>query len=684
MGWEPYNDHMDTPRLIHVVFKTHLDIGYTGQAADVISQYMTSFIPAALERAEQMRKLGDDRFIWTTGSYLIDEYLATASPGQHLMMDKAIRRGDIAWHALPFTTATEMCDGELFRSALQIAADLDQKYGRKTVAAKMTDVPGHTRSIIPFMAEAGVMFLHIGVNGASSVPKVPPVFRWKHPEGAELLVMYHHGYGDLMLVPGLDEGLYIAHTNDNLGPQSVESIQEIFANLRRRFPLAEVRASTLDAFALALDTVRDSLPVVTEEIGDTWIHGQATDPLKTAWLRELMRLRSEWLAGGAVRRESATYKRFSRQLLLTCEHTCGLDVKTFFGYNDAFTREKFQQLRSKGLAKDIEASWAEQRGYLQTAWLDLEDEALSGQVRERMALLRPVRPNPGDPAEGWTRTDPYLPFGEGDFLFGFNGEGGLGWLEDRESGKMWASPYRTIGALVYQTFNAADYERFYRQYIIDKKHTEGWARPDFTMPGLENTPAISRIWVPKLERLYQRMDGDAQQFLLYLLFPSQAVDEYGAPAVAWLEWNIPLRGRQLDLTVSWFDKAANRMPEAAWLRVNPALRGGRWEMDKMGSWVDPLDVVANGSRHLHAVGEGIRWTGNKGRFVAQSLDAALVAPGKESLLNFTNRQPQMGKGMQFLLHDNLWGTNFPLWFEDDMQFRFRFEFLDPEQEGGER
>ncbi len=38
----------------------------------------------------------------------------------------------------------------------------------------MTDVPGHTRSIIAPLARAGIRFLHVGVNPACTVPGVPP------------------------------------------------------------------------------------------------------------------------------------------------------------------------------------------------------------------------------------------------------------------------------------------------------------------------------------------------------------------------------------------------------------------------------------------------------------------------------------------------------------------------------
>ena len=38
---------------------------------------------------------------------------------------------------------------------------------------------------------------------------------------------------------------------------------------------------------------------MTEEIGDTWIYGCASDPLKVARYREISRLREEWLTRGA-------------------------------------------------------------------------------------------------------------------------------------------------------------------------------------------------------------------------------------------------------------------------------------------------------------------------------------------------------------------------------------------------
>ncbi|HTL51686.1 MAG TPA: glycoside hydrolase, partial [Planctomycetota bacterium] len=180
---------------VHVIFKTHLDIGFTDFSAKVVKTYFESFIPKALETAEQLaREGGDARFVWTVGSWLVYEYLEQASPTERRRMERAIRAGQICWLGLPFTTHTELMDRSLFEFALSLAQDLDKRYGKKTIAAKMTDVTGHTIGMVPPMAAAGIEFLHIGINAASAVPKTPPLFDWTLGKDS-VRVMVHSTYG---------------------------------------------------------------------------------------------------------------------------------------------------------------------------------------------------------------------------------------------------------------------------------------------------------------------------------------------------------------------------------------------------------------------------------------------------------------------------------------------------------
>ena len=109
-------------------------------------------------------------------SWLLFEYLEQASAEDRKTMEEAIARGDIAWHALPFTWQTEMLDPSMIEGSLALSKTLDRRFGKVTTGAKMTDVPGHTRGMIPPLAKHGVTFLEIGVNGGSTVAQLPPIF----------------------------------------------------------------------------------------------------------------------------------------------------------------------------------------------------------------------------------------------------------------------------------------------------------------------------------------------------------------------------------------------------------------------------------------------------------------------------------------------------------------------------
>lgn len=55
---------------VHVVFKTHLDLGFTDLASNVLDNYNSSYIPRAMDLAFELNE-GQEKpnFIWTTGSY---------------------------------------------------------------------------------------------------------------------------------------------------------------------------------------------------------------------------------------------------------------------------------------------------------------------------------------------------------------------------------------------------------------------------------------------------------------------------------------------------------------------------------------------------------------------------------------------------------------------------------------
>lgn len=659
---------------IHLIFKTHLDVGFTDYASVVVANYFSKYIPASLRVAREMREAGKpERFIWTTGSWLIYEYLEQAAPAARSEMEDAILRGEIAWHALPFTTHTELEDVELFRFGLSLAKRLDERFGRKTIAAKLTDVPGHTRGIVPLMAEAGIKFLHIGVNPGSTVPKVPPLFRWQDESSAELMVMYESGYGSAFEIQGMEDALAFGHTSDNMGPQSPEEVLEVYRDKRSLFPGANVFASTLDKFAEKLEVVRSTLPVLDAEIGDTWIHGVGSDPIKVSRYRELLRLRLQWLKEKKADYMDARFFNFNRKLMLVPEHTWGMDEKTHLDDHDAYSADSFRKARSKPSFKKFESSWVEKRAYIHNAVNALEDSPLAAEARQRLEEIRPRLPDLSQ-WQAVADTDVRLvnPLVELHFD---KGTAEITSFHDLKNDQDWCSSTKRLGSYSYQTFSSGDYERFIKQYILPSMQTSGWAIEDFGKPGLEKANPAGRLWKTEVTGVYRRDDGESSNLLFRMNFEEEAVEEYGAPAKTYIKYSLRKNDKRVSIELQWFKKAPCRMPEALWFSFVPEPKAGmEWEMEKLGKWISPLSVVENGNRHLHAVGRGVRLGTKQHALLISPLDSALVAPGKRSLLDFNNDQPDLSQGMHFCLLNNLWGTNFPMWFEEDCRFRFEIEF----------
>ena len=245
---------------VFVVSKTHLDLGFTDYAEVIRKKYIDTFIPSAVDLAERVNKPNKKSFVWTTGSWILKEALKNGTDEQRQRLVNAIKKGDIVAHAYPFTTHTELLDRDTLDYGLSIVDMIDEIRGRKTVAAKMTDVPGHTRGIVKLLAQHGIKLLHIGVNGASALPEVPDCFLWKSGEH-EVVVIYSGDYGGAFKSEFVDEVLYFDHTLDNHGAPSPEKVLAKLDKIQNEFPDYEVEAGSLDDYAEIIWEVRDRLPV---------------------------------------------------------------------------------------------------------------------------------------------------------------------------------------------------------------------------------------------------------------------------------------------------------------------------------------------------------------------------------------------------------------------------------------
>ena len=76
-----------------VMFKCHLDVGFVDTQQAIIKKYFEEYFPKAIQIANTLRQAGVERYVWTTGSWLLYEYLEQAGTEQRQRMEQAIARG---------------------------------------------------------------------------------------------------------------------------------------------------------------------------------------------------------------------------------------------------------------------------------------------------------------------------------------------------------------------------------------------------------------------------------------------------------------------------------------------------------------------------------------------------------------------------------------------------------------
>jgi len=199
---------------------------------------------------------------------------------------------------------------------------------------------------------------------------------------------------------------------------------------------------------------------------------------------------------------------------------------------------------------------------------------------------------------------------------------------------------------------------------------------------MNTTYSISADWEPVVQAIFQKEYPDRFEFLVQLTLNPTTSDIFGAPRMISLSYVFSKNSPEIDINLQWFEKTATRLPEAMWFSFTPIVPNPKlWLMDVMGSPVSPYDVVVNGSRHLHSIWSGVSYndTGNGLSLIIESKDANLVAPGDTAhLLNFDGEsQPAVEGGMHFNIYNNLWGTAFNQWYDDDARFRFILNFRVP-------
>jgi len=711
VDWCYYPNPLTEVKTVHVVQGAHLDVGFAQTAPDIINLWFHDHFSQAYIVGKQLEAMGSQtnaRLSFTVQSWLVSlfmncppNYYGVVCPNSTEIQNfkESVSKDWITWHAFPFNTEPEIMDPSLISFALNLTHQLDDLFQkpRKTVLSQR-DVPGMTRSIIPILKAHGITAISVGTNGGSAPPNVPPAFIWEDPVSGERIRTYYlqGGYGGInvlpgyyvsTIVPGSGDVLIVDWGGDNGGPPSVDQLLKTWFDLHNEFPGSNIVPSTFDNFTNTLLSIPDSnYPVISAEIGDTWIHGVASDPIKLAKIRRAEKLRTNCVNMGQCDFTDSRFWNFSRLFLKNAEHTWGLDMKmTLQDYKASnWSNTAFQSIRNTTQVKTLEESWVRQREMaLDTAVQALENHPLATAIQTEWDQIvnAEIPTTTGFINIPTNSLPPY--FNCGRYKIGFNPSGGISLLQDTVSGVIWQdSTDSGFAQIEYQTYDSNDYNTFLLEYnYLGPLYPEDDVY-DFDKVGIDGIAKSQRV-SPTLDQFWYRNSTTQWQFILQLSLPSDTVTNAGAPKSIYVEIGVPASGSSINITLQVFGKTTTRLPEAMFFKFNakPNNFGADWKMQKLGLWMDPLDTHTGGSRHLHSVSsDGVLFNSTSHALQIIPLDSPLLCWGVPSSFPTPIRKtPDLSYGPSFILWDNVWGTNYIMWFpflpqEQNIKWEYTINF----------
>jgi len=722
------------PREVIVVFKTHYDLGYTDLASKVVENYCTTMIDKALDVCDANQTLPESqRFVWTIPGWPMAKMVGESQfPERRDRVMTALKRGDLVVHALPFTLHTESLDLEELVRGLGFASRVVRTAGLELPRdAKMTDVPSHSWVIPTLLKHAGVDFMHIGCNGASSSPELPRLFWWEGPDGSRVLTMYSPEYGS-DLVPPKDwpyaTWLALTHTGDNQGPPTPDKVRELLQKAERDLPGVKVRMGRMSDFADAVLAEKADIPVIRADLPDTWIHGVMSMPIESGVARRIRpgigtvelldTLMSVWGAKRPV--DALSVDDWYEHSLLFGEHTWGMDVKRFDprAYGDAW-----KERRAKGDYKLLEESWVEKGAHI-LGVRDSVESALTARMKSlaesvdvdgpRVVVFNPL-PWPrsglvetGDRASSFLAekipSTGYRTFKAKDVRKARHASGSR--LKIDEAGHTMSNEYLQVrldvarGCISSLTdiasgrelvdvqgtygFGQYLYERFSKQNVDEylkayPKVQAPWVDGDFGKPGLPSADEVPyRAVSPTEWDIEMRRDEISVSAQMHAS-PTDAL-----PHDVMIE--ITLYGGMPYLDVAWSidNKPPDSWPEAGWLCFPLNVPDPRFRLGRLGGIVDPAKDTVRGANHdVFCLTSGMAVLGRDGAGVGLCpMDSPIVSLGRPGLWRYSKDYVPTEASVFVNLYNNQWSTNFQQWSWGSWTSRVRLWLVRREEADG--
>ncbi len=196
---------------VHVVQRSHHDVGYTDLGSTVLRQH-SEFLADAIAMAEATDNYPDDAKFRITVEQVwsLWHFLHNAPPTQVKKMLELIRAGRIEVTALFGNMTTELCGSEVLVRTLYHAAKLKRDYGISVISAEHNDIPGLSWGLCELLIDAGIKLFCPGLpyywswgdmelqsfwdEEAIFTAGVPGAVWWEAPSGRRLL-LWHSAVG---------------------------------------------------------------------------------------------------------------------------------------------------------------------------------------------------------------------------------------------------------------------------------------------------------------------------------------------------------------------------------------------------------------------------------------------------------------------------------------------------------
>jgi hypothetical protein len=716
---------------IILVYKSHFDIGYTHLAAEAVQGYRTHVIDGALAAVDKNKGLPpEQQFVWTVPGWPMKKMLEDwpgQTPERLQRAKEAFKAGRFAVHALPFTMQTEMMEPEGMVRSLGFASKLVREAGSPLpTGAKMTDVPSHTKFLPTLLKNAGVSFLHLGCNPASQTPRVPLLFWWEGPDGSRLLTMYTPGYGGGLFPPAnwkYKTWIAMNMAGDNQPPPSPDVVQSHIAQIKARFPGIKVRVGTISDFAdrMQQEDLND-VPVVREDMPDTWIHGPMCNPDGVILARNavpdlfaaesLHTLLGTWNI--ATPNPAQAIADGYENSVLFYEHTWGgamywigrygpdkngIGQCTNWFYGDQFKAD----LKTKKFDRHI-ASWEEHTDYARNA-SKLVAAPLHGDLQALVKAVNVAGPrtivfNPlpwqrdavvngtlvkhipaggyktvSDKSDRSDKSDTSDKTTMENAVFRITVDpvrGTIKSLIDKRSGRelVDANAEHGFGQYLHEKFSANEVASYCKAYV---RGGHDWGFVEIGKPNLPPAAEVLyRALTPADCALISRSYGDASMIQMRAAPKPNGIN-YPVTTNVILYANAPYV--DLELTI---EKPADNWPEAGWICLPFKVEAPQFRVGRNGFIMDPAkEIIAGANRHLYAVGTGVAVFDAKGQGAGVcGPDTPLVSLGVPGMWKFSNDYVPTKPAVYFNLFNNQWSTNYRFWNEGKWTYRFRIWSFD--------